>query len=55
MKAESDQSTISQAFIKVELRTSRRAILLIENVSCYVSFELKDYLSAVNLNPSTEL
>lgn len=48
MKAESVRSNIAQAFIKMELRTNQRPILLIENVSCYVSSELKNYLSAVN-------
>ena len=49
MKAENVQSTIAQALIKSELKTSQRPILLSDNGACYVSSELKDYLSTVNI------
>ena len=49
MKAENVQSTIAQALIKAELKTSQRPILLSDNGACYVSSELKDYLSTVNI------
>jgi len=49
MKAENVQSTIAQALIKAELKTSQRPVLLSDNGACYVSSELKDYLSTVNI------
>ena len=49
MKVEKVQSSIAQALIKVELKPSQWPILLSDNGACYVSSELKDYLSTVNI------
>jgi transposase InsO family protein len=49
MKAEEVQSCIAEALIKAELEPSQRPVLLSDNGACYVSSELKDYLSTVNI------
>ncbi|WP_144884828.1 integrase core domain-containing protein [Lacibacter cauensis] len=47
MKAEDMYSTIRHALKKAKLSKGRRPVLLSDNGACYVSGELKDYLSAV--------
>lgn len=49
MKAEGVQSTVHNAVKKAELKKGQRPILLSDNGSCYVSGELKDYLSAMKI------
>lgn len=49
MKAENVQSTVQSAIRKTGLKKGQRPILLSDNGSCYVSGELKDYLSAINI------
>lgn len=49
MKAEDVQSTVHHAVKKAGLKKGQRPILLSDNGSCYVSGELKDYLSAMKI------
>lgn len=49
MKAEDVQSTIHNAIKSAKLKKGQRPILLSDNGSCYVSAELKSYLSAMNI------
>lgn len=49
MKAEDVQSTIKHAIKKAKLSKGQRPVLLSDNGACYVSGELKDYLSAVKI------
>lgn len=49
MKAEDVQSTVHSAIKKAELKDGQRPILLSDNGACYVSGELKDYLSAMKI------
>ena len=49
MKAEDVQSTVHHAVKKAGLKKGQRPILLSDNGSCYVSGELKEYLSAMRI------
>ena len=49
MKAENVQSTVQSAVNKAGLKKGQRPILLSDNGACYVSGELKDYLSAMRI------
>jgi len=49
MKAEDVQSTVHEAIKKARLKKGQRPILLSDNGACYVSAELKDYLSVMKI------
>jgi len=49
MKAEDVQSTVHSAVKKAGLKKGQRPVLLSDNGACYVSGELKDYLSAMKI------
>lgn len=49
MKAEDVQSSVQSALSKTGLKKGQRPVLLSDNGSCYVSGELKEYLSAMQI------
>ena len=51
MKAEDVRTTVHHAVKKAGLRRGQKPVLLSDNGSCYVSDELKAYLSALKIKP----
>jgi len=49
MKAEDVRATIDHAVKKARLGKGQKPVLLSDNGSCYVSDELKSYLSAIKI------